>query len=90
MVRAEAEAEALEKRRAECAVKLQALGAAPRGSRREMGACLSSPPQAAGQYSAPVYYPPPQTSGPGQQFVLFFPDKVCRVIPRCAVTKPPH
>ena len=36
VVRAEAEAEALEKRRAECAVKLQALGAAPRGSRREM------------------------------------------------------
>ena len=30
VVRAEAEAEALEKRRAECAVKLQALGAAPR------------------------------------------------------------
>ncbi|WZN60148.1 mitochondrial cardiolipin hydrolase [Chloropicon roscoffensis] len=45
-----------------------------------MGACLSSPPQAAGRYSAPVYYPPPQTSGPGQQFVLFFPDKAmpCR------------
>ena len=36
VVRAEAEAEALEKRRAECAVKLQALGAAPRGSRREV------------------------------------------------------